>query len=61
MDEQNVGIVFGPTLIRQHPDKETASSVFEHQQKLSSIIVCLLQYYNDLFLDTKYKSLTGCK
>jgi len=55
MDEQNIGIVFGPTLIRQRPEIESANSFLEYQQKLSTCIVCLLTFYTEVFLETPKK------
>jgi hypothetical protein len=45
MDANNVAIVFGPTLIRQHPSKETPMSVMENTEKSRSLIsFCISQF-----------------
>lgn len=49
MDAENVGIVFGPTLLRQHPDKETPTSALTYSRSQSNFIAVLVEKYDELF------------
>jgi len=50
MDVQNVAIVFGPTLVRQYPAKETAMSIMESTEKSRAFVALLLEHVNELNL-----------
>jgi len=49
MDAGNLGIVFGPTLVRQHPDSETPSSILVTQQKGVVLMTALIENANNIF------------
>eukprot|EP01125_Pyxidicula_operculata_P015613 TRINITY_DN5324_c0_g1_i2.p1 TRINITY_DN5324_c0_g1~~TRINITY_DN5324_c0_g1_i2.p1 ORF type:complete len:330 (-),score=91.06 TRINITY_DN5324_c0_g1_i2:311-1300(-) len=49
MDAPNLAIVFGPTLIRTTPDKETPETIMYSQNKTEHFIMTLLQHYSTLF------------
>lgn len=46
MDVQNLAIVFGPTLIRQHPAKETPMNMLENTEKSKNFVAAVLEHYD---------------
>jgi len=51
MDAENLGIVFGPTLIRQSPEQETPTSALIYAKRSSNLVVGLIEKYEQIFDD----------
>lgn len=56
MDVQNLAIVFGPTLIRQHPSKETPMNMLENTEKSKNFVAAVLENYDAIMVR---ESVTG--
>lgn len=49
MSANNLAIVFGPTLLRPHPSKETPMSMMVNAEKANAFVGAIVQHYPTLF------------